>query len=62
MDLLKSKKGGTNPIWGIISIIIGVIVILAFLRVLGINVPFAEFIKKGITTLRKIFETLNSAL
>lgn len=55
MNILKSKKGGANPIWGIISSIFGIIILLALLRVLGINIPFADFIKEGITSLKQIF-------
>lgn len=54
MKMLKSKRGESHPIWGLISSVIGIIFLLALLRVIGIDIPFAEFVKEGISSMREI--------
>lgn len=57
-----NKQGSFRPLWSIISFLITLIIILALLKVLGINISAAEFLAKGIESFKESIQILTDLL
>lgn len=57
-----NKQGSFRPLWSIISFLITLIIILALLKVLGINISAAEFLAKGIESFKESLQILTDLL
>lgn len=59
--ILGNKRGGGNLLTSIISAIMSIIIILAFLRMLGIEIDFAGYIREGVNAFIELVNDLKNA-
>jgi len=59
---LLNKQGSFRPLWSIISFLVTIVILLALLKVLGIEIPAAEFIAGGIEAFKENVQALKNLL
>ena len=62
MKTLISKRGGSSPLGVIISLVLGLILLMGFLRLMGFNVSLWEYLRLGLEELGEIFDGIRSMI